>query len=84
MPITKVMMSQMMQKTLAVEYPPLDSTTNPLISIRFSINFIYTCCNALEFFFAWHCFAYQENTKELFNQISTENLTPIIEVDTYD
>ena len=28
---------------------------------------------------AWHCFAYQDNTKELFKRIPTEKSTPTLE-----
>ena len=48
---------------------PKDSKITPLISICVTINSIDAWNHTLDKNIAWSCFAYQDNTKELFQKI---------------
>ena len=57
----------------------LDSTTDSLVSLCVSIKFIENWINVLANNFAWRCYAYHDNPKEIFKQIPTEIPTPTFE-----
>ena len=45
---------------------PEDSNVNPLISLCVNIHFIDTRIDTLVKHISWHCLAYQDNMKEIF------------------
>ena len=78
--MTNKIISQLMQTDFGGKIPlPGYSTTDYLISLCASINFMETWINLLANNYAWRYSAYQENMKEIFKQIPTEIPTPTLE-----